>query len=71
MLLTLVTVALVGMVGINWRIRVRAARRWLTAVESYADREIARELAVVQAARRQDAQASRLNHGLVVRGEEV
>jgi hypothetical protein len=35
--------ALTGMLGLAWRLRVRAAKRWLTALDAYADRQIAQE----------------------------
>jgi hypothetical protein len=40
---TAVALALMGMLGIAWRYRVRAAKRWLSALDAYADREIAQQ----------------------------
>jgi hypothetical protein len=36
--------ALMGMLGIAWRFRARAARRWRRVLESYAQQEISQEL---------------------------
>jgi hypothetical protein len=37
------TILALGMFAVAWRSRVRAVRRWLTTLESYAEREIAQE----------------------------
>ncbi len=42
--LTLAAAALAGIVSIVWQLRARSARRWLTALNAYAEREIAREM---------------------------
>ena len=34
--------ALAGLLGLAWRFRARAVRRWLTALDNYAERELAR-----------------------------
>jgi hypothetical protein len=42
-LMAAAALALTGTFGIAWRTRARAATRWLTALDAYADREIARD----------------------------
>ena len=36
-----VALALTGVFGLAWRFRARAVRRWLTALDAFARREIA------------------------------
>ncbi len=41
--LAVAAMVLAGTFGIAWRFRVRAMKRWLTVLDTFADREIARE----------------------------
>ena len=41
--LAVAALALMGMFAIAWRSRARAVTRWITALNSYAEREIAQE----------------------------
>ena len=41
--LTVAAAALATTFGLAWRFRIRTVRRWLRALDAYADRELAQE----------------------------